>query len=129
MITVYGIKSCDSCRNALKWLGSQDIDHAFHDLRADGLGAEQLSAWLASPFGPQLVNRRSTTWRTLSDREKAASGEALLALLLAHPTLIKRPVICDGPAADAEVLALGFKAETLRGLVDRAAKAAPGTGA
>ncbi len=108
-ITVYGIRQCDTCRKALRWLGEQDLEHRFHDLRADGLEAALVQDWLGSRFADQLVNRRSTTWRGLSESEKAATGEALLALLLAHPTLIKRPVFMAGH----EVLAVGFDPEAL----------------
>ena len=108
MITVYGIRACDTCRKALKWLTAQQLEHQFHDLRDDGLDTERVSHWLNSDFKNVLVNRRSTTWRQLSDAERSLEGDALEALLMAHPTLIKRPVICAGPAAQAEVLAVGF---------------------
>ena len=105
MITVYGIRQCDTCRKALKWLGERDVEHGFHDLRVDGLDADRLQGWLASAFADQLVNRRSTTWRGLDEAERSASGEALIALLLAHPTLVKRPLF----ERNGAVLALGFK--------------------
>ncbi len=110
MITVYGIRQCDTCRKALKWLEQQEFPYVFHDLRADGLDATLVDRWFASPFAEQLVNRRSTTWRSLSDKEKASTGAALTELLLAHPTLVKRPVF----ERDGGVLAVGFKADALR---------------
>ena len=67
MLTVYGIKQCDTCRKALKWLTGQGIDHQFHDFRSDGLQADLVKNWLDSPFADKLVNRRSTTWRQLND--------------------------------------------------------------
>ena len=103
MLTVYGIRQCDTCRKAVKWLESRGTPHRFHDLRADGLDPARVKAWLASPFGAVLVNRRSTTWRGLGDGEKAASGEDLVALLLALPTLVKRPVF-----ETERVVAVGF---------------------
>lgn len=93
MITVYGIRQCDRCRKTLRDLEGEGVAHRFHDLRADGLDAERLQTWLASDFAEKLVNRRSTTWRGLSEAEKAAEGDAVLDLLLAHPTLVKRPLI------------------------------------
>lgn len=105
MITVYGIRQCDTCRKALKWLESQALAHAFHDVRADGLEAARVNGWMASAFADTLVNRRSTTWRTLTDQQKAAEGPDLAALLIEHPTLIKRPVF----ERDGEVVAVGFK--------------------
>jgi len=112
MLTVYGIKQCDTCRKALKWLTGQGIAHNFHDFRSDGLQAAMLRAWLASSFGGKLVNRRSTTWRQLSDEQRDFEGEALLELLLQYPTLIKRPVFVTG-----DIVAIGFNPKELTGLM------------
>jgi len=111
MLTVYGIKQCDTCRKALKWLDGQGIDHRFHDFRVDGLPADLLQSWLASPYAGQLVNRRSTTWRQLSDAQREFEGEALLELLLEQPTLIKRPVFVTD-----DIVAIGFNPKDLIGL-------------
>lgn len=94
MLTVYGIKQCDTCRKALKWLAQEGIEHQFHDFRVDGLQASLLQGWLDSSFSDKLINRRSTTWRQLTDEQRQFEGEEMLALLLEHPTLIKRPVFC-----------------------------------
>ena len=104
MLTIYGIKQCDTCRRALKWLAAQGVDHRFHDFRVDGLQDDLLNAWLSSSFAEKLVNRRSTTWRQLSEEQKQAAVADLLPLLLEHPTLIKRPVITDGET----ILDVGF---------------------
>lgn len=111
MLTVYGIKQCDTCRKALKWLTGQGIDHQFHDFRIDGLQAEVLKNWLDTPFADKLINRRSTTWRQLSDEQRQFEGNQLLELLLEHPTLIKRPVFVSD-----EIMAIGFKPDELTGL-------------
>lgn len=113
MITVYGIKQCDTCRKALKWLSSEDIEHRFHDVRVDGLDPATVQQWLDSPFAASLVNRRSTTYRALNEQQKAAEGTALQALLLAQPTLIKRPVF----EREGDVVAVGFKPAELEGLL------------
>lgn len=84
-VTLYGLKTCDTCRKALKMLP----EAAFVDVRADGVPADVLDAALAQ-FGDALVNTRSTTWRGLSETERARSH---LDLLRAHPTLMKRPLI------------------------------------
>ncbi len=110
MLTVYGIKQCDTCRKALKWLSGQGIEHQFHDFRADGLRADLLQSWLDSSFSDKLVNRRSTTWRQLSDEQRQFEGDALLELLLQHPTLIKRPVFVSN-----DIVAIGFDPKELRG--------------
>lgn len=103
MLTVYGIKQCDTVRKALKWLDQQGIEHGFHDFRIDGLQAEILQDWLDSGFAGKLVNRRSTTWRQLSEAQRQSEGVALLELLLDHPTLIKRPVFVTD-----QIVAVGF---------------------
>ena len=92
MLTVYGIKQCDTCRKALKWLAAEGIGHQFHDFRSDGLHVDLLRGWLESSFADKLVNRRSTTWRQLTEAQRQSKGDDLLDLLMEHPTLIKRPV-------------------------------------
>ena len=102
-LIVYGIKQCDTCRKSLKWLAGQGIEHRFHDFRVDGLQEELLRSWMGSPFADRLINRRSTTWRQLSDEQRQLKSEALLHLLLEQPTLIKRPVFVSD-----EIVAVGF---------------------
>jgi arsenate reductase len=106
MITVYGIRNCDTCRKALKWLESEGIEHCFHDFRKDGLADTQVAAWLEAVGSDVLLNRRGTTWRNLSDTEKDSvdAGKAE-ALIVANPTLVKRPVF-EG----AGTLLVGFGA-------------------
>lgn len=108
MLTVYGIKQCDTCRKALKWLAAEDREHQFHDFRVDGLNAELLDDWLGSPYADKLVNRRSTTWRQLSDEQRQSEGDQLRDLLLEHPTLIKRPVFVTD-----EIVTVGFNPKEL----------------
>ncbi|WP_147103668.1 ArsC/Spx/MgsR family protein [Tateyamaria sp. syn59] len=82
---IYGLKTCDTCRKAIKALP----DAQFVDVRADGVPADVMDAALAT-FGDALVNTRSTTWRGLSEEERKGAPKDLLA---AHPTLMKRPLI------------------------------------
>ncbi len=111
MLTVYGIKQCDTCRKALAWLVQQGIEHRFHDLRSDGLEAELLQTWLDSDFSDKLINRRSTSWRQLSDTQRQSEGAAMLQLLLQFPTLIKRPVFVTD-----HIVAVGFNPKELADL-------------
>jgi arsenate reductase len=111
MLTVYGIKQCDTCRKALAWLVQNGIEHRFHDLRSDGLEAELLQAWLDSRFSDRLINRRSTTWRQLSDTQRRSEGVAMAQLLLQFPTLIKRPVFVTD-----QIIAVGFNPKELADL-------------
>ena len=92
MPTVYGLKTCDTCRKAIKALEAAAMPVTFQDVRAEPLTEAQLSKYLEL-FGDTLVNTRSTTWRGLSDAERAAPP---LALLLKFPALMKRPVIDTG---------------------------------
>ena len=95
MLTVYGLKSCDACRKARKALG--DREHRFHDLREDGLDAAMLDRWIGALGWEALLNRRSTTWRALDEAGKAElDAGRVRGLMLAHPALVKRPVIDDG---------------------------------
>lgn len=97
MITVYGLKNCDTCRKALAWLGERKIAHRFHDIRADGISREDVVRFVKAVGAEKLVNKASTTWRGLPEAEKDVSTEAkVVALLTANPTLLKRPVFDDG---------------------------------
>jgi len=93
-IAIYGLKACDTCRKAAKALAGAGHDVVLHDVRADPVPRDMLADWLAR-LGPGLVNRKSTTWRGLSDAEHARDPVDLLA---DHPALMKRPVIVTGDA-------------------------------
>ena len=93
MVTIYGLKNCDTCRKALKWLAAEGIEHRFHDVRADGVDAAMLTGWSETVGWETLLNRRGTTWRKLpeDDREDVDAAKAV-SLMETHPALIKRPV-------------------------------------
>jgi len=92
MIVLYGIPTCDACRKARKTLESNGLEVKFRDVRTDPLTHSDIARFFAV-FGPKLLNTRSTTWRALSGDER--SGDPA-ALLIAHPALMKRPVIMAG---------------------------------
>ena len=95
-IKVFGLKTCDTCRKARNELEASGQDVEFIDIRADADLASSIPRWLAA-VGDKLVHRSSTTWRGLSEEDKArASGASVEGLLLGNPTLIKRPVIDTG---------------------------------
>lgn len=98
----YGLKTCDTCRKALKSLALAGHEPEVIDVRADGVPAAAL-AQIIVQFGDAALNRASTTWRGLSEAEKASDPAQLLA---AHPTLMKRPVIVDG-----DTWTIGWKAD------------------
>ena len=96
-LTLYGLKNCDTCKKALGTLDAGGHDVAFVDIRADADLASLVPAWLKAVGPEKLVNRRSTTWRGLSDTDKSAAlGKDAAKVLIANPTLIKRPVIDTG---------------------------------
>lgn len=93
-ITVYHLKTCDTCRKALKALAAAGHNITAIDVRADGVPANDLAAISKAVGWEALLNTRSTTWRGLNDSEKSGMDEPkALALMVVHPTLIKRPVI------------------------------------
>jgi len=94
MVTLYGIRTCDTVRKARRWLEEHGIDYRYHDLRGDGLDAARLNAWIADLGWEQLINRRGTTWRQLPEAEREPLDAARAhTLMLAHPALVKRPLI------------------------------------
>ena len=107
--TLYGIPNCDSVKRARAWLSGQGIDAVFHDFKKAGVPPGRLDAWIAAVGWEPLVNRKGTTWRGLDEglRAGVADAAAARALLLAHPSVIKRPVI-EWPAGAVSV---GFDPE------------------
>jgi arsenate reductase len=104
-VTIHGIKTCDTIRKARAWLDARDIAYAFHDYRVDGLARGVLEGWVRAVGWQTLLNRASTTFRELPDAQKVDIDQAkAIALMLAHPMLIKRPVLAVGDA-----LIVGFK--------------------
>ena len=95
-MTLHGLKTCDTCRKALKALEAASQPVTFHDLPAEPVTADEVGGWHAA-FGAALINTRSTTWRGLDDAQRAQAECDVVALLVEHPRLIKRPVIeADG---------------------------------
>lgn len=94
MITLYGIKNCDTVKKARTWLEQHKVEYCFHDFRADGLSAEQVNIWIADIGLEMLVNKRSTTWKELDELTKKNFSEANAAKVISeNPTLIKRPLL------------------------------------
>src|SRR5690606_22206160 len=95
MTTIYGLKNCDTCKKARKWLERFDVAHTFVDYRDNLPTPETLVEWAGKAGGFEaMINRSSTTWRQLPDNRKAAGSEAEWKLLLReYPQLIKRPVV------------------------------------
>lgn len=106
-ITVYGIKACDTMKKARTWLDGRGVTYAFHDYKAVGIDRPRLEAWVAQVGWEVLLNRAGTTFRKLPEADKAQLDEArAVALMLAQPSMIKRPVLDLGGR-----LLVGFKPE------------------
>lgn len=110
MITLYGIKNCDTVKKARRWLEQHNIEYDFHDFREDGLAEPQVQAWLNKLGWESVLNRRSTSWKQLDpeQRDNMDQHRALRAIL-DQPTLIKRPLLDTGSS-----LHLGFKEHDYR---------------
>lgn len=104
-VTLYGIPNCDTVKKARTWLADAGIDYAFHDYKKAGADPARLAAWAKQVGWEKLLNRAGTTFRALPEADRAGIDEAkAIALMVAHPSLIKRPVVeRDGP------LLVGFK--------------------
>lgn len=96
MITLYGIKNCDTVKKARTWLEQNTIAYQFHDFRADGLEPQQIKSWIDALGLETLVNKRSTTWNELDDATKQQFAANAVNIIIAHPTLIKRPLLDTG---------------------------------
>jgi len=92
-LILYGLKNCDTCKKAIKALEQTDRDVQFVDIRADADLVALLPGWLEAAGADAMINRRSTTWRNLSETAREAEPTTLLTN---NPTLIKRPVITSG---------------------------------
>lgn len=94
-ITVFGIPNCDTVKKARLWLQNQGLAYQFHDLKKDGVPPEALNRWMQALGWEVLLNRKGTTWRKLEEALQASVCDAAsaAALMRAHPSVIKRPVV------------------------------------
>ncbi|OYT99282.1 MAG: ArsC family reductase [Burkholderiales bacterium PBB1] len=106
--TVYGIPNCDTVKKARAWLQQQGVPHDFHDYKKLGVPLPRLDAWMHTLGWEALLNRKGTTWRKLDAEQQAAVTDAASAraLMLAQPSVIKRPVV-EHPGG----VLVGFDAE------------------
>jgi Spx/MgsR family transcriptional regulator len=107
-VTIYGIKACDTMKKARDWLDSHGVAYRFHDYKTQGVDRAVLEAWVDARGWEVLLNRSGTTFRKLSEVEKQdITAEKAVTLMLAQPSMIKRPVVEAGGAP-----IVGFKPET-----------------
>ena len=112
-VILYGIKNCDTVKKARAWLESHDVDYDFHDYKTAGIDRGRLKLW-CKEFGWEiLLNRAGTTFRKLPEADKKVSdSRKAIALMLAQPSMIKRPVLDIGGN-----LLVGFKPESYKSAV------------
>jgi len=110
-VTIYGIPNCDTMKKARAWLEGHGVAYAFHDYRASGLEPETLDKWVERLGWEVLLNKASTSFRALPEKDRQGIDAARAkALMLANPTIIKRPILdFDGR------LLVGFKPEIYAG--------------
>jgi len=107
-VTIYGIKNCDTMKKARAWLEQHGVDYAFHDYKAAGIDRQRLERWCGEVGWETLLNRSGTTFRNLPDKDKNGLDDAkAVALMLAQPSMIKRPVLDLGGGK----LLIGFRPE------------------
>ena len=116
MIILHGIKACDTMKKARGWLDARGVVYAFHDYKLAGIDRASLQKWALEVGWEKLLNRAGTTFRKLpeQDREGIDEGKAI-ALMLAQPSMIKRPVLDTGKG-----LIVGFKPDVYASAFDRA---------
>jgi len=113
MTILYGIKNCDSVKKARKWLSENGVDYQFHDFRSDGITEELVQSFISQGSWEILLNKRSTSWKQLDAADKEnITEEKVIALMLATPTLIKRPVLVA-----EDHFFVGFNPETYQTLL------------
>jgi arsenate reductase len=104
-VTLYGIRNCDTMKKAWTWLDAAGVAYDFHDYRKQGVSREKLAAWSDRVGWERLLNRAGTTFRKLPEADREGLDEAkAIALMLAQPSMIKRPVLEAGGA-----LLVGFR--------------------
>lgn len=114
MITLYGIKNCDTMKKAFKWLDKHGVEYQFHDYKKQGIDEKTLSTWSKKVGWETLLNRRGTTWRKLPDKTKDnISEKSAIKLMQEQPSIIKRPVLKSGSS-----YIVGFDEQHYKQLVD-----------
>jgi arsenate reductase (glutaredoxin) len=113
-ITIYGIKNCDTMKKARMWLEGHGLAYAFHDYKAEGIDRRHLQAWSRKVGWEVLLNKAGTTFKALPEADKQGLDESkAIALMLAQPSMIKRPVLDLGNGK----LLVGFKPDVYAGAV------------
>lgn len=109
MLKLYGIPNCDTVKKSQKWLAANKIEFEFHDYKKQGITKKQIGEWCKVVDWETLLNKRSRTWKELSEKELSTKDRSnisqtkAISLMQQHPTLIKRPVAQQG-----KIISVGF---------------------
>jgi len=113
MIKIYGIPNCDTMKKAMKWLDTHKLKYEFHDYKKWGVPESDLEQWVKNAGWEVILNKRSTTWKGLSDRMKKSLNEySSIRIMLDNPSSIKRPVLVKN-----KKLIIGFKEDEYKTLL------------
>ena len=106
MIIIYGIPNCDTVKKAQTWLKNNNIDFEFYDYKKRGIDSDKLNEWLKVYDITKLINRSGSTWRQLTDEQKAkiTDNASAIELMISKPSIIKRPLV----EKDGKAVVLGF---------------------
>ncbi len=116
---VYGIKNCDTMKKARAWLDGKGVAYSFHDYKVSGIEPKRLEGWAKKIGWENLLKRAGTTFRKLPEKDRQAlDARKAVALMLAQPSMIKRPVI----ELSGGRLLVGFKPDEYAGAVASMAK-------
>lgn len=109
MVKLFGIPNCDSVKKSQKWLDMQGINYEFHDYKKEGITKKQLTEWCKQVDWEALFNKRSKTWKELSEKDRSNLNRTkVINLMQQHPTLLKRPILQIG-----KTLIVGFDSKAL----------------
>lgn len=115
MITLFGIPNCDTVKKTQKWLDAHKVSYSFHNYKQEGIDAATLKDWCAQTDWERILNKKSATWRALTDvvKEAVADAASAIPVMQEHTSLIKRPVITK----NGKVVVIGFDEDALTALL------------
>lgn len=98
IITIFGIKNCDTMQKAFRWLDSKQVKYTFHDFKKGNLTEADVAFWLKDLSIEEVINKKGTTWKKLSDEEKNSISDPnkAISLILQNPSVVKRPLVQMG---------------------------------
>ena len=107
MYKIYGIKNCNTMKKAFDWLTENNVSYEFHDYKKSGISESKIQEWLTQKSWDVLINRAGTTWKKLSDEERATDSISATKLMMEKPSMIKRPII-----ENDKIVIIGFNSYT-----------------